>query len=142
MSYARTATIDTKEKLEQYYRSLLPRLQQEAWYCGYGLGVHGSMRRDLDLIAIPWRSDARTEHFLAHRLMKKAGGMGWPVSYIKTQWEKKPHGRIAIALPLVHHPDCHIMGKEVGNVVDSAEGKLREIHGMYLDLSVMRKTKV
>lgn len=121
--------ITTREGIKKYYTRILPALRQEAWYCGWGLGLHGSMRRDLDLIAVPWRKDARTPNFLAHRLMKIAGGHTYPISYIKKDWQKKPHGRIAISLPLLKCPRVRIMGPGIA--------KENETHGLYLDLSVM-----
>lgn len=36
------------------YVSLLPALTRAAKSNGYALAVHGSMRRDLDLVAVPW----------------------------------------------------------------------------------------
>ncbi len=38
----------------QYYSIIFPPLQEIAKDCGYNLILHGSMNRDLDLVAIPW----------------------------------------------------------------------------------------
>lgn len=37
---------------------LLPVIREAARGVGYAIGLHGSMERDLDLIACPWVSDA------------------------------------------------------------------------------------
>lgn len=29
--------------------------------CGYAIGLHGSMKRDVDLIAVPWTDEARAQ---------------------------------------------------------------------------------
>jgi hypothetical protein len=62
---------------------------------GYALAVHGSLARDLDLIAIPWVEDAKPiEDVLAAITSKYAvrmiEGHSGP--------EMKPHGRIAYSL--------------------------------------------
>ncbi len=92
--------ISSKDELERFYRSMIRELQLEAGYCGYALGVHGSMRRDLDLIAVPWNEQAKTPEYLAKRLHFKASRVTNLPSYYKTKWEDKPHGRRAIVLLL------------------------------------------
>ena len=42
------------------YATLLPTIRAIARRHGYGVGLHGSMVNDLDLIAVPWRDDAST----------------------------------------------------------------------------------
>lgn len=57
-------------------------LKQIAKYYGYNLVVNGSMSRDLDLIAIPWRDDPGDEQkmiaefceWLTGRIVKKPDG--------------------------------------------------------------------
>jgi hypothetical protein len=44
-----------------FYAVCLPGLQEIARNLGYNLVVHGSMNRDLDLIAIPWIDEPK-EH--------------------------------------------------------------------------------
>ena len=61
---------------------------------GYGVGFHGSFRRDLDVIAVPWTERASPADKLADAIQlaicghKDAGRI----------WEKKPHGRRAVTL--------------------------------------------
>lgn len=59
---------------------------------GYAVGVHGSLKRDLDLIAAPWSSDARAASTLANAVgdlpylrMRNEEGFRPPIL--------KPHGR-------------------------------------------------
>lgn len=42
----------------EYMRVLLPALRFRAKSCGYALAVHGSMQRDIDVVAVPWREHA------------------------------------------------------------------------------------
>lgn len=39
--------------------------------CGYAIGLHGSMKRDVDLIAAPWTDDAMPAHALVSELIKQ-----------------------------------------------------------------------
>jgi len=43
-----------------FYACLLSSLQEIAKFHGYNLIVHGSMDRDLDLVAIPWVDEPKT----------------------------------------------------------------------------------
>lgn len=43
--------------LRERHESLLPVLREVAQQYGYALAVHGSLQRDIDLIAVPWRDD-------------------------------------------------------------------------------------
>lgn len=62
--------------------------------CGYAVGLHGSMRRDCDLIAVPWVDGAVPPEVLIENLCMtlNARQVGWI--------EKKPHGRIAVTLQI------------------------------------------
>lgn len=40
------------------YAQLLPQIRESAKCLGYAIAIHGTMSRDLDLIAVPWIEDA------------------------------------------------------------------------------------
>ena len=61
---------------------------------GYAVGVHGSLKRDFDLIAAPWTEEAVGPHELIKHL---CGGMNATVFGII---EHKPLGRLAVNLRL------------------------------------------
>lgn len=42
------------------YAQLLPRIREAGKAMGYAIAIHGSMQRDLDLLAVPWVEDARS----------------------------------------------------------------------------------
>jgi hypothetical protein len=80
------------------YATMLPGLVRVAKECGYALAVHGSLKRDMDLVAIPWVEEAVTAKALIQKLSET---VRWksdagPVS----QKALKPHGREAWVLPL------------------------------------------
>jgi hypothetical protein len=105
--------------------SMLPALTRAAKSKGYALAVHGSMRRDLDLVAIPWTEEAASAQevvdalihassgFLRERETKPAHPEGWPGTRDPAQ---KPHGRLAWSIYLA-------------------------VGGTYIDLSVMPRCR-
>lgn len=88
---------------------LMPALREAAKECGYALGLHGSMQRDLDLIACPWVQDAKSPAELVEALQRSCDGY-WAGAEIDDhegwRWDrficpvdgKKPHGRLTAAI--------------------------------------------
>lgn len=98
------------------YVSMLPVLIRAAAAHGYALAIHGSLTRDLDLIAVPWTDEADGPEQLVQAIIEAAGG--YLVERPKSDHfpgvrdpAQKPHGRLAWSI--------HLGG------------------GPYLDLSVM-----
>ena len=88
--------VHTVDEMQAFYEAMLPAVREAARQCGYALGLHGSLRRDLDLIAVPWIEAHSTPDALANAIMKAACGM----TVATHQWERKPNGRIATSLPI------------------------------------------
>lgn len=60
---------------------------------GYAIAVHGSLIRDVDLLAVPWiENTAITPSMLAEGIAAALPGV------VKGPWEKKPHGRVAVVI--------------------------------------------
>lgn len=74
-----------------YYAALYPRLREVARQHGYALALHGSLAKDLDVIAVPWTATAVDGDTLARALMDAAGGL---ISG-GTGRADKLHGRVA-----------------------------------------------
>lgn len=97
--------------MQQFFESRLPAIRETARRHGYAIGVHGSMRRDMDLIAAPWCDGASDPDTLAHAIADAACGITIASSY---DWEQKPAGRVATSIPIcwTHRPgvpgDGHI----------------------------------
>ncbi len=95
-----------------YYLKLLPAIREAAAKWNYAIGLHGSMTRDFDLIAVPWLTEAGSaaqvveeiRAAVSGHIAERSDGEPWP--------RKKPHGRLAWSI-------------QVGG------------GGAYLDLSVM-----
>lgn len=85
------------------YAALYPVLCEIARSHGYALAIHGTLARDMDLVAVPWVEncssaielmDAISKHVAA--CMDVKNGKGIPL-YVP---ERKPHGRVSWAIPL------------------------------------------
>lgn len=88
--------IHTPGEQEAFYLEVLPSIRAVARTLGYGIGVHGSMRRDLDLIAVPWVENHSAPDALAKAIQYAACGTYGEV----VTWRQKPCGRIATSLPI------------------------------------------
>ena len=101
-----------------WYVMAYTRLDRIAIRHGYALALHGSMTRDLDLIAVPWTEDADPPEKLlkAIRLFITKGASD-KILYKMPLPQARPHGRMGYAFPIGHD-------------------------GHYLDISIMpRRTK-
>lgn len=83
-------------ELHAFYRSILPRMRSEARRLGYALAHHGSMRRDMDIICVPWVDSAVDRDELARGLQIAACG----IHSSAYKWEQKPRGREATSFPV------------------------------------------
>lgn len=99
---------ERSDELEAFYRSLIPTIRKVARECGYAIGVHGTLRRDLDLIAAPWIPKALAPETLALRIEKAVCKYRFIRTYPKMKaegesGERKPHGRIAYVITTGPH---------------------------------------
>lgn len=104
------------------YAMLLPELMKAGREVGYAIAVHGSLARDLDVVAVPWTEDAvPAERLILHLLAAvdgriRDGGQARPDGTFErvagSEPVVKPHGRLVWVI--------HVGGR-----------------GLYLDVSVM-----
>lgn len=97
------------------YLSVLPRIVETARGLGYCIAVHGSLNRDLDLVAIPWIIQAVPAQELVDALVKITSGFFLKKDNDDGNPTQRWHGRKAWSIYLT----------------DS----------MYIDLSVMPRLK-
>lgn len=74
---------------------LLPPLRLAARGAGYALAVHGTMARDIDLIAVAWTENASDADYLLGQLKGVIAGVTGRALTQSGGWTKKPHGRLA-----------------------------------------------
>ena len=81
------------------YAIFYPCLVKVANKHGYALALHGSMRRDCDIIAIPWTDDACSALTLLKALAKRVAGA---IQEDKNGFIRgdKPHGRVAYCISI------------------------------------------
>ncbi len=84
-----------------WYVMAYTKLERIAWRHGYALALHGSMSRDLDLIAIPWTEDADSSEILLAAFCKFITDKA-EVDLNPGKPTKKPHGRCSYAIPIGH----------------------------------------
>lgn len=72
-----------------FYAALYPVLRQRAYELGYALALHGTLTKDLDVLAAPWTEAAVSADDLAAALVEAAGG------FTSSPPSNKPHGRKA-----------------------------------------------
>jgi hypothetical protein len=69
----------------------IEHIREAAKEVGYAIAVHGSLERDLDLIAAPWTEAAVDAQALISHVASRIGA-------IVVDVEKKPLGRVAASL--------------------------------------------
>jgi hypothetical protein len=107
------------ERTKECYDAMIAALRHVARRCGYALAVHGSLKTDIDLIAVPWRDSAPDVTYLAEEIRLTAERIIGTAETRKydTNPTQKPCGRLAWSFYL------------------QPEG----IEGPYIELSVMPK---
>lgn len=74
---------------------ILPPMRRAAKEAGYSLAVHGSLNRDIDLVAVPWSEyTVWTPDALVTALCGAARGVTGRCNS-RDDWTDKPHGRRA-----------------------------------------------
>ena len=93
-----------------FYAVLYNSMRQAALDCGYALALHGSMQSDMDLMAMPWVEDAKSEEDLVKALDDCIGHTVWKDMRWKHR-EEKPHGRVSYTIAILGnwHIDLSIM---------------------------------
>lgn len=81
------------------YVLVVPRIQRVARQHGYNIAVHGSLQRDLDLVAVPWQEQVSSPHELVAAVIDEIEGFISPVEDTEIPREK-PHGRLCFPIHL------------------------------------------
>lgn len=83
--------------------AILPAVREVARFNGYAVAVHGSLKRDIDLVAIAWTDQARPADELVRVIQGAVGGILG--NCLRTsEPTQKPHGRVAYTL--IHPGFC------------------------------------
>ncbi len=103
-----------------FYAVLFPSFRAAAIDCGYALALHGSMARDMDLIAVPWTDDAKPVSTLIEKLSDCIGETVWKEYHFKEPTQM-PHGRKSFTLSIMgdYFIDLSVVGTTEINEVTS-----------------------
>lgn len=77
-----------------FYLWTFSGLVQVARELGYALAVHGSLARDLDIIACPWTPEAASPEALVEAMRERVGGV------TDSKVLDRPHGRRCFVIHL------------------------------------------
>jgi hypothetical protein len=83
-----------------FYAVLYNDFRKAALDCGYALALHGSMTRDMDLIAVPWVAEATTPKELVSKISDCIGDTVWKDKHTIGQ-EIRPFNRIVYTLSVM-----------------------------------------
>jgi len=86
-----------KRKLKKLYTSLIPTIKKVGKKHGYAMAIHGSLTRDMDILAVPWVENVSSEHILVRAVTKSVKGL-----LVDTR-EIKPHNRVAYTILLTKY---------------------------------------
>ncbi len=86
-----TADCGLPEDCRAYLERRIAAIRAVARACGYAVAVHGSMARDVDLVAVAWTDDAVDATSLMEAV--RAAGRGMKLGTHGPAM--KPHGRVA-----------------------------------------------
>lgn len=104
------------------YERLIGPLRERARELGYAVGVHGTLKRDIDLIAVPWTDAAVDAETLAESLRLVAVALNGKADRecVGDEFHErgcpgmKPHGRLVWSFHLGGGPyiDLSVMPRE------------------------------
>lgn len=82
------------------YSQILPRIRAAGKEMGYAIAIHGTMTRDLDVLAVPWVEEAAEPLALVNMIADVVGGhvIGDRTDergYISDHPTEAPHGRLS-----------------------------------------------
>ncbi len=98
-------------KCQAKFEKLIGPMRTRAAACGYAIAVHGSLARDIDLIAVPWVEQAVPPmEFVAAmiEIINEVNGCAYvrndenadPFDFTRRNPQLKPHGRLAWSIHL------------------------------------------
>ena len=88
-----------------FYACVWPELTEAANSVGWALGLHGSLKSDMDIMAMPWTESAKSLSELADSLrtiFTDAGNKDFGIDKIgyKIDMKSKPNGRIVLTISI------------------------------------------
>jgi hypothetical protein len=85
--------------LTPVYVAIYAQMAEAARSCGYALAVHGTLGRDLDVIAIPWTEEATSPEEVVRVMAETCARRAGPDLVVGKSSRVGPHGRMGYAIP-------------------------------------------
>lgn len=83
--------------IESLLEAMLPSIREAARFQGYAVAIHGSLKRDIDLIAVAWTDQAKPAEDLVKAICGAVCGV-LGNCFVLTALSEKPHGRLTCTL--------------------------------------------
>lgn len=81
-----------------FYAAMWNDFRQAAMDCGWALGLHGSLKADMDIMAMPWVENAVSADEMVERLIDCFGFARPP--HCDVDKTSKPNGRVVYTIPI------------------------------------------
>ena len=114
------AMMSDADRVQRQYERLIGPLRQTARENGYALAVHGSLQRDIDLVALAWTEEAAAPEVLVDALLETAREITGEAAFShdpqgRDDFPRKPHGRLAwpIIISGGSYIDLSVIGPQV-----------------------------
>ena len=82
-----------------FYACIWPDLMQTAIDCGWALGLHGSLRSDMDIMAMPWIENAKPVEEMIQALSDCFVNNPWKDKHIIPHYGK-PNNRVVYTISI------------------------------------------
>jgi hypothetical protein len=122
------------------YEKLIGPLRDVAQRLGYALTVHGTLKRDIDLVAVPWTTAAVSAKVLVRALRARTGEL--------VGWAKPCRSEARSSNPKYHRDGLAGFVRGFGRVLAKPHGRRCWVFyltpdqpGPYVDLSVMPRRR-
>lgn len=95
------------------YAALWEDIRNAALDCGWAVALHGSLSRDMDIMAMPWVEDCTDADTMIDTIISRCFGDNLIAEYGRKKVTDKPHGRISYVVPIYGdiYLDISVMGK-------------------------------
>lgn len=122
-------------RARHYYRRLIGPMRAKAKQLGYAIAVHGTIARDIDLVAIPWAEEAAPARVLAEAVQAVASKIAGPAVCLDEKGAanpeyfrdgmpgNKPHGRLVWSLHLDGGVGPYIDLSVMPRLIEEPEGR-------------------
>ena len=82
------------------YATLWEDIRNAAMDCGWAVALHGSLARDMDIMAMPWIENCTDADTMIDTIIEKCLGDNIMSEYGKKVDRTKPHGRVCYLIPI------------------------------------------